>query len=151
MAFSYFRYCEERSQTSRHTHYGSSTTKKHRVCFWPRGQGKGWCLWLYLSAHAFDLFLLTFGYFHQLLTRLLKSGRAEDLETANRLIKSTLKEVRRDVMDLSVILCMPTLIKVLIADLHRSKKGLRRCQSERPLWRRWRAAPKGWENWWSSM
>lgn len=31
----------------------------------------------------------------QLLTRLLKSGLPEDLETANRLIKNTIKEVRR--------------------------------------------------------
>lgn len=31
----------------------------------------------------------------QLLERLLKSGRPEDLETANRLIKSTMKAVRR--------------------------------------------------------
>lgn len=34
---------------------------------------------------------------HQLLARLLKSARPEDLETANRLIKSTIKEVRRAV------------------------------------------------------
>lgn len=33
--------------------------------------------------------------FHQLLARLLNSSRPEDLETANRLIKSTVKEVRK--------------------------------------------------------
>lgn len=35
---------------------------------------------------------------NQLLARLLNSGRPEDLETANRLIKSTIKEVRNEVL-----------------------------------------------------
>lgn len=46
--------------------------------------------------------------YHQLLARLLKSARPEDLETANRLIKSTIQEVRSvAVVIRSSLQCMP--------------------------------------------
>lgn len=49
-------------------------------------------IYFHLNFHATYMSVL-----HQLLARLLKSGRPEDLETANRLIKNTIKEVRHEV------------------------------------------------------
>lgn len=58
-------------------------------------------MYLYLIKHLLKLRKLSscwnVSLCYQLLARLLKSARPEDLETANRLIKSTIKEVRRAV------------------------------------------------------